>query len=151
MNKAAWLLMTIPPIVKNGRFSNGTAYWIPTANVSLAAGDGRLTVTCIGGLSNKHAGQTLRTVVGRTYRLSATIEADAANAIAASARIFVYDSDLLGVKLAEQTVSANGALTTVAIQFTATTTTTFIQLAVASSAAWGSTGDKAYFDDIVVR
>ena len=143
------MLMGRRNIVANGAFANGTTGWT-TSDASQAVVGGELEVTATGS-PGAHTGQTLATVVGRTYRIIGSLRAPSANTATNAARIYVYDTPALGVLLGGVAASSEDVTQGVSFSFTATATNTFIQLGIASGAGWGSIGDKAYFGNIRVR
>jgi len=139
-------------LVTNGTFTSNTTGWTAT-NSTLASVNGELEVTATSS-SGMYAGQTVTTTSGKFYLLTASLRAPSANTGVNSARVYIYETDSLSSTIligASQAVASEDSTLTITRIFRATASTAFIQLGVGSSLAWGSSGDKAYFDNISVR
>jgi hypothetical protein len=139
-------------LVTNGTFTSNTTGWTAT-NSTLASVNGELEVTATSS-SGMYAGQTVTTTSGKFYLLTASLRAPSANTGVNSARVYIYETDSLSSTIligASQAVASEDSTLTITKIFRATASTAFIQLGVGSSLAWGSSGDKAYFDNISVR
>ena len=131
-----------PDVVINGDFSNGITGWTAAgSSIAVVGGEFEITVTAGGWL----AFQNFTTVVGKTYKLTATMRAAETNSVAQSCRLTLDSPSVQSI------VSANGVQTSVSFYFTATTTSTRVNLGVASGGAVGAIGDKAYFDIVVCK
>ncbi|MHA3059913.1 hypothetical protein ACX1N5_04095 [Acinetobacter sp. ANC 4636] len=128
-------------LVTNGDFSNGTTGWTPT-NVTQSATNQKLTLTSTG-TSNEYSLQSVPTVVGVTYILTCYATASVSNALNNSARIRINQNISFIAN-----VSAKGVEQKLQIIFTATSTSTSIELGVANTFAWGSVGDSATFRNV---
>lgn len=135
-------------IVTNGAF-NGTAGWT-TSDTTQAIVNGEMEITAAGS-PGAYSSQTLSTVVGRRYRVTGFLRAPSASTIANTARVYVYDTPALSSLLGGYAASVEDVTQQFSFEFTATASNTLIQLGVASAAAWGAIGDKAYFSNIAVR
>jgi hypothetical protein len=122
-------------LVTNGDFSNGTTGWTATDTQAVASGE----MIVSGTSATKWSYQSVSTIVGMTYQLGGTRRGGTGSAI-----IWVgtgSGTNSLGVT---STVTAGNAASNQLI-FTATTTTTFIQLLAVGA------GLNAYFDNISVK
>jgi hypothetical protein len=135
-----------PDLVTNGTFTTDTAGWT-AANVSMAVDAGRLKLTATS-TTDLYASQTLITVVGKTYLVSASMLAPGTNTGVNTARVLITPPP---AQANEIEVSSEGVTQTKMFIFVATATSTIVRPGVATWAAWGSSGDVAYFDDISVR
>jgi hypothetical protein len=139
-------------LVTNGTFTSNTTGWTAT-NSTLASVNGELEVTATSS-SGMYAGQTVTTTSGKFYLLTASLRAPSANTGVNSARVYIYETDSLSSTIligASQAVASEDSTLTITRIFRATASTAFIQLGVGSSLAWGSSGDKAYFDNISIK
>ncbi len=125
-------------LIVNGKFDTDTSGWNNNNNtVSLSSVDGKLQVRFV---ANLWAYQTISTVVGKKYKVSFSYKASGGG-VYAYFRIGTYiaDQSLYGINT-QSTIS-----TTYEIEFTATTTATFIHCGASNTA-----GQYAEFDNIAV-
>jgi hypothetical protein len=135
---------TAPLIATTGWTAAGTA-----TPATLAIVNGELEITATG-VSAQSATQTFAGfVIGKTYRIQATYHSGASNAIAKSTRVSILDPGVAFLLLEE--VSANGVERILSRTFVATKTSLVISIDVASVAAYGSVGDKAYLTSMSVK
>lgn len=130
-------------LITNGAFSSDTTGW--TANnatlASVAGGQsGNGLEITRGDTSASQARQTITTVAGSRYRLTCYYK----NGTASQAAIYVGTS-AGGSQLASEAQSTAGTWTATSVDFTATTTTTHIALAMTNGATLGET---MYFDTV---
>lgn len=137
-------------LVVNGDFSNGTTGWTSiSSSLSVSAGE---LVVMASSSAQPSGSQALSTVAGKTYAVSVQMRADAANAIAKSARVRLASSASGGtIYSGPHEVTANGVTRALSFVFTASVASTFVLLEVGSTSAYGNAGDKAYFSNITVR
>ena len=125
-------------LIVNGKFDTDTSGWNNSNNtVSLSSVDGKLQVRYV---ADRWSYQSILTVVGKKYKVSFSYRASGGG-IYAYFRIGTYvpDQSLYTINT-QSTIS-----TTYEIEFTATTTTTFIHCGASNSA-----GQYAEFDNIAV-
>jgi hypothetical protein len=127
-------------LVTNGTFATDTSGWTPKANTTLSVVSGSMRI--VGTVTDASCGQTISTVVGRTYKFVFTITATG-NA----------GTDRGGVQVVAgtQTNVSNWSLPNLAagtyyLDYVATSTTTSVVLGV-----WGTAGCSVDFDNISVK
>ena len=135
-------------LVTDGGFDTTDSWTANNATQSVVSGELELVST---GATDIRSTQAISCVVGRMYRITGTMRAASTNTTAKSCRIRIGTSEAAGIIAYVKEVSANGVATPINAVFLATSTTHYIHLNVASVAAWGVAGEKAYFDNISVR
>jgi hypothetical protein len=104
-----------PELLINGDFTSGTANWTPL-NSTIAVASGVLTVTATG-LSYGQARQTINTITGKTYKITATVSLGTATLgwVLQAGNIVI---SLSGTTLTQRTgfFVASGATTEIIIQ-----------------------------------
>lgn len=125
-------------LVTNGDFSSGTTGWT-AINATQAVVGGQLEVTQTA--ANARSETSFTTVIGRTYLVTAQARVGTASSATVTAR------EGSGAFTQLNTASTTSStLTTLSFYFTATTTTSLVQLATPNAA-----GVTCYFDNISVR
>lgn len=128
-------------LVTNGDFSNGTTGWT-ASNVTQSIVSGQLFLTATG--SNTQVSyQTLNTEIGKFYIVSCYATSSANNVTKNAARMRIMTASPV-----VSMVKSDGLKQKIQLIFMATSTTTNLELSVASFWAWGAVGDSAYFDDV---
>jgi hypothetical protein len=133
-----------PELVTNGTFTTDATGWT-SVNVTPTIEVGKLKLVATS-TTNLYLAQTLSTVVGKTYCVTASINAPSTNSTLNAARVAVHAP---ANSYIESTIEDTWQ--TKRFVFVASTTATELRLGVASWAAWGANGDIAYFDDVSVR
>jgi len=112
-------------LVVNGDFSNGTTGWTAQAGTTLSVASG---VASVSGANPSYAGQSFTTVVGRTYKVTATLKASPA--LAGFGGIRKADGPTNSSNIVD-IITSNAATSTDqtrTVYFSATSTTTWINI-----------------------
>lgn len=136
-----------PNLIVDSAMNDGTEAWFDEAS-SVVVSNGRMAVTSSGNGGRAVLDIANRLTAGKTYRITASAEADAANAVAKSARLGSFDN---GSWSNTTDVSALGVEERLTVEFVASGAASEIHLGVASKSAWGAAGDVAYFDNVALQ
>lgn len=135
-------------LVTNGDFSNGTTGWTARAGkATISVVSGELEVVAIAADAQVADGLSFPSTSGRLYRVTGTMRSAATNIAANSARVATIGTTVY----AHKNVASNGTQTPFDFIVTATASSISLELGVASLGVWGTSGDKAYFDNISVK
>lgn len=138
-------------LIANGGFSGGVTTGWTANNATLSVSGGELVIDAAS-TTQPCAYQALTVTANQSYRLTAKYRSDVANAIAKSARLRVGSENSGGtIFTGPHEVTANGVYIELTTVFTPTVSTVYVLLEVGSAAAYGSAGDKAYFDNVSVK
>jgi trimeric autotransporter adhesin len=124
-------------LVTNGTFASNTTGWTAANGAALAVVSGELRITA-NGTSTPLAKQTITTVVGKEYVISATARRGTC--------VNPVRVDISGISGAGSTSST--ANTTISQTFIATSTSHFAEVYIGGST---SNGETAFFDNVSVR
>jgi hypothetical protein len=117
-------------LVTNGDFSNGTTSWTPNTNATLTIDNGRLKVA-ISGAGSGYPSQSITTVVGKKYKITADAFIGTATKVSLYSAAFGFND-----------LTADGSYN---LTFTATSASTQIRLYVYGDGTFG------FWDNISIK
>jgi trimeric autotransporter adhesin len=125
-------------LVTNGNFSNGTTGWTAT-NSTLSVSGGELTVTSTGG-NRPQANQTISTVIGKTYLITANGRRGTATSN--------VEIEISGISSKDTASTDSNSVQTLFNTFIATATSHIIQLKIDDGNV--PVGETAIFDNVTM-
>ena len=128
-----------PELVVNGSYSDGTTGWT-ASNATLSVDNGELVITSTGG-ARPQAYQTITTVIGKTYEISAIARSTSSAG--------TLEIEIAGTASDVSARTASLSNKRIYNVFVATSTSHIVQVKIDDGAS--AAGETAYFDSVSVR